>query len=62
MIAWLLSPDFAESEITTSPIVTDNLTWSRDYHRHLIRNVKCFRRDAVFRDLFRKLSGVSPRP
>lgn len=61
VIAWLLSPDFAESEITTSPIVTDNLTWSRDYHRHLIRNVKCFRRDAVFRDLFRKLSGVSPR-
>ncbi len=42
--------------------MTDNLTWSRDYHRHLIRNVKCFRRDAVFRDLFRKLSGVSPRP
>lgn len=59
VIAWLLSPTFAESEITTSPIVTDNLTWSRDYHRHLIRNVKRLDRDAIFRDLFRKLASFS---
>lgn len=59
VIAWLLSPDFAESEITTSPIVTDQLTWSRDYHRHLIRNVKRLNRDDIFRDLFQKLASFS---
>ena len=58
VVAYLLSPDFAESELTTSPIVTDNLTWSRDYHRHLIRNVRRLNRDAIFRDLFRKLASL----
>lgn len=58
VIAYLLREDYAECEITSAPLVTDNLTWSRDYHRHLIKNVKRLRRDEIFRDLYRKLGGV----
>ena len=57
-IALLVNPGWTRSGLTTSPIITDQLTWSRDITRHLIRNVASLDRDAIFRDVFRKLAGV----
>ena len=53
-----MDPGWTRSGLTTSPIITDQLTWSRDITRHLIRNVASLDRDAIFRDVFRKLAGV----
>lgn len=56
-LAWLLNPESAPSVLTHSPILTHDMTWSRDSSRHFIREVQTLRRDAVFGDLFRKLEG-----
>ena len=57
-VAFLLNEEYGECEITTSPVITDDLTWSRDYHRHLIKNVKVIQRDKIFGELFFKLASV----
>lgn len=54
-VAWLLNPDWAESVLTHSPILTNDITWSIDPRRHLIREVIRVKRDAIFGDLFRKI-------
>jgi inosine-uridine nucleoside N-ribohydrolase len=54
-IAWLLQPDWAQSALVHSPILTSERTWSHNPHRHLIREVYRVKRDAIFRDLFQKL-------
>jgi purine nucleosidase len=47
------------SEITHSPVLTDELTWSVDNTRHLIRNAVFVRRNPIFEDLFRKLDSYA---
>ena len=59
VIAYLLSEQFFECEITAAPIITDNLLWGRDYRRHLMKNVKKLNRDKIFQDLFAKLGNCS---
>ena len=54
-IAWLVNPDWTPSELTHSPVLTDQVTWSVDRRRHLARVVSFVRRDPIFRDLFRKI-------
>jgi hypothetical protein len=54
-IAWLLQPDWAQSALVHSPILTSDRTWSHDPRRHLVREVYRIKRDAIFRDLFQKL-------
>jgi len=54
-IAWLVNPDMAPTELIPSPILTDNVTWSVDRGRHLVRQAYTVHRDMVFADLFRKL-------
>ena len=54
-IAWLLQPDWAQSALVHSPILTSDRTWSHDPRRHLVREVYRVKRDAIFRDLFQKL-------
>ncbi|HMA99439.1 MAG TPA: nucleoside hydrolase [Spirochaetota bacterium] len=54
-IAWLLDSSWYESELVSSPILNDNLTWSFDNRRHLIRSVFRLNRDAIFRDLFSRI-------
>lgn len=58
VIAYLVSEDYAECEITTSPVITDNLTWSRDYKRHLIKNVKWIDRDKIMGDMLGRIGGM----
>lgn len=60
-LAWLLNPEWMSSELVHSPILTDQMTWSVDHSRHLMRNITFVRRDPIFGDLFRKLRGYANR-
>jgi inosine-uridine nucleoside N-ribohydrolase len=54
-IGLLIEPSWFRSEIVSSPILNENLTWSFDITRHHIRVIKHIERDCLFKDLFRKL-------
>lgn len=56
-IGYLIEPTWVPTEITHSPILTDELTWSADNSRHVIRNAVFVRRNPIFADLFRKLDS-----
>ena len=55
-IACLIDAAWVPSLLVHSPILTDQVTWSVDQSRHLIRNATYVNRDPIFRDLFTKLS------
>jgi purine nucleosidase len=55
--ACLINDAWVPTELVTSPVLTDQLTWSVDRTRHLIKVASFINRDAVFRDLFEKLRG-----
>lgn len=55
-IAWLVDPAWTPSVLVHSPRLQDDHGWSHDPGRHLIREVRTVNRDAIFRDLFRKLA------
>ena len=54
--AWMLDQRWLDTELTTSPLLTPSLTWSRDPGRHLIRAAFQVHRDQIFGDLFRRLA------
>ncbi len=54
-IAWLIDSSWTPSDLTHAPLLTDQVTWSVDRTRHLIRVANFVRRDNVFRDLFGKI-------
>jgi purine nucleosidase len=54
--AWLIDPTWVPTTVTSSPILTDNLTWSVDGRRHAIREATTIDRDQIMVDLFRKLA------
>lgn len=58
VIGYLMKEEFGSCEIVSAPILTDNITWSRDYRRHLIKNVKEINRDCIFRDMYQKLAAI----
>lgn len=55
-VAYLLDSDRVSTNVTHSPALTSELTWSRDESRHLIRVATDVDRDAVFSDLFETLN------
>lgn len=55
--AYLVNPDWIETTLVHSPILTTEQTWSVDHRRHLIRTATRIKRDAIFRDFFDKLSA-----
>lgn len=55
-IAWLVNPSWISTDIVHSPVLTDNLTYSVDKGRHFIRMANKLNRDAIFRDLFKKIA------
>lgn len=57
-IAYLLDARWTPSDLVHSPILTDQVTWSVDHSRHLIRYVHYIHRDPIFRDLFEKLAKL----
>ena len=56
-VGYLVNPSWLTTEVVHSPILTDQLTWSVDHSRHMIRFATYVDRDAIFRDLFGKLDG-----
>ncbi len=54
-IAYLIDPAWTRGEIVHSPILTEDLTWSRDPTRHFIKIMTWVDRDAIFRDLLEKI-------
>jgi purine nucleosidase len=56
-IAYLIDANWVPTNLVHSPIVTDQVTWSIDQSRHLIRSATFVHRDPVFRDLFDKLKA-----
>lgn len=60
-VAWLLNADWAPSALVPTPILTDQLTYSVDRRRHLMRYVTYIHRTPVMRDFFAKLEARSER-
>ena len=55
-IALLVNADWVETEVTPSPILTDEMTYRHNASRHPVRVATGLNRDAVFDDLFRKFA------
>jgi purine nucleosidase len=54
-VAWLLNSDWVPTVLTHTPILTDQVTWSQDRSRHMMREATHCDRNAIFGDLFRRL-------
>jgi inosine-uridine nucleoside N-ribohydrolase len=61
-IAWLNQAAWCPSRLTASPVLNQELTWSRDPRRHLVREVFTLDRDAIYGDFFAKLADHAGRP
>jgi purine nucleosidase len=55
-VAWLVNPGWFSSSLVHSPVISDELRWSFDRRRHLIRYVDFLDRDSIYADLFRSLA------
>ena len=60
-VAWLLNPDWAPSVLVPTPILSDQITYSVDRNRHLMRYVTYIRRDPIMKDFINKLSVFASR-
>jgi hypothetical protein len=58
-VAWLVHPEWISSVVVHSPLLTDQVTYSTDSRRHFVRMATSINRDALFGDLFEKLSNSS---
>jgi len=57
-VAYVNSPAWVTTALCPSPVLRDDVTWGpEDVSRHLIRVAQRVNRDAIFRDLFRKLAA-----
>ena len=57
-VAYVNSPAWVTTALCPSPVLRDDVTWGpEDASRHLIRVAQRVNRDAIFRDLFRKLAA-----
>ena len=54
---YLLNPAWVPTDLVHSPILTDQVTWSVDRSRHMIRIATSLDRNAIFRDLFQKIEA-----
>jgi hypothetical protein len=57
--AYLADPAWVPTHLVHSPILTDQVTWSHDPSRHLIRSATRLDRNAIFRDVFEKIVAGS---
>jgi purine nucleosidase len=54
-IAFVINPTWFTTEIRSTPILTDQMTYSVDNSRHLYRVATHLNRDKIFGDMFRKI-------
>ncbi len=55
-VAWLIDSSWVLTNLVASPLVSDDLKWSADAQRHLIRSAYFVDRNGVFLDFFNKLA------
>lgn len=55
-VAWLVNSSWIPTNLVHSPVLTDQVTYSVDQSRHFIRMATSVNRDAIFKDLFDKLT------
>ena len=55
-VAWLVNPSWVSTNLVHSPVLTDQVTYSVDQSRHFIRMASRINRDAIFGDMFEKLT------
>jgi inosine-uridine nucleoside N-ribohydrolase len=55
-VAWLINPQWVPSALAPSPLLNDDLTYTRRPGRHMIRLATHCNRDPIFFDLFEKLA------
>jgi inosine-uridine nucleoside N-ribohydrolase len=55
-VAWLLDDRWAPSDLRPTPILTDQVTYSVDHARPLLRYVRHVDRNAILKDFFRRLA------
>ncbi|MCD6441611.1 MAG: nucleoside hydrolase [Candidatus Marinimicrobia bacterium] len=58
-VAWLINPEWVATNLVHSPIMTDQVTFSIDQSRHLMRMATSLDRDKIFADFFKKLTNES---
>jgi len=58
-LAYLINDEWVPTELVHSPILTDQMTWSIDHSRHLMRQATFVHRDPIFSDLYAKLQAHS---
>ena len=56
-VAWVINPEWIPTNLVHSPIMTDQITFSFDQSRHLMRVATSLNRDQIFADLFKKLAN-----
>lgn len=54
-VAYVINPRWFSTELRSSPILTDQLTYSVDHNRHMFRTATYLRRDGIFGDMFKKI-------
>ena len=55
-IAYLIDDSWVDTVLVSSPILTDQCTWSFDASRSFIRQAIAVNRNAIFADLFQRLT------
>lgn len=55
-VAYLLHPEWIQTSLAHTPILTDDLHWAHDQTRPLMRIAEFVRRDPIFMDVFQKLT------
>ncbi len=58
-VAWLLDESWTPSVLVPTPILTDQVTYSVDRSRPLMRYVTHVRRNPIMRDFIAKLAGAA---
>ncbi len=58
-VAWLLDDRWTPSDLRPTPILTDQITYSVDHSRPLLRYVRHVNRNAILKDFFDRLARRS---
>jgi Inosine-uridine nucleoside N-ribohydrolase len=54
-IAYLVNPEWVPTNIVHAPVLTDSFTYSADNRRHFMKVATVVNRNAIFKDMFRKI-------
>jgi len=60
-VAWLIDDSWTPSVLVPTPIMTDNLTYSTDRSRHLMRYVTYVERNPIMQDFITKLQAFAKK-